>query len=256
MIVPLSMCGYWLRWADQSIEVDLAIVVGRGDDCAIVIDDPLVSRRHATVVQSESELWVTDLSSRNGVHVNGARIEERRRLTHGDIVRIGTQEMHVVSDEPPLRDATSEAPEPTRRFDVLGVVGQLAEKALALGRVDEAERLLAGPFEQLEREALLGLAPSEEMLSKATELAVRLLEGTRRGFWLDWLVQVYGALRKPWPASVVDTLYQVARGSVGHDRQRLRGYCELLRAVQNDLGPAERFQIGRIEGLERVLSAR
>lgn len=250
------MCGYWLRWADQSIAIDAVIVVGRAEDCAIIIDDPLVSRRHASVVLSESELWVSDLGSRNGVYVNGTRIDERQRLTEGDVVRVGTQEMHVVGDEPPLRDAGSEAPEPTRRIDVMGVVGQLAEKALALGRVEEAERLLTGPFEQLLRETSVGLAPSHELLDKSTELAVRLLEGTRRGFWLDWLVQVYCALRKPWPASVVDTLYQVARGSVGHDRQGLRNYCELLRAVQNDLGPAERFQIGRIEGLERVLSAR
>lgn len=250
------MCGYWLRWADQSIEIDAAIVIGRGEDCSIIVDDPLVSRRHATVFMSDGEIWVHDQGSRNGVYVNGLRIDDRQRLMLGDAIRIGGQEMYVDSDEPPLRDATSEAPEPTRRFDAMGVVGQLAEKALALGRVDEAERLLAGPFEQLAREAAVGLAPSDELLTKSTDLAVRLLEGSRRGFWLDWLVEVYGALRKPWPASVVDTLYQVARGSAGHDRQRLRGYCELLRAVQNDLGPAERFQIGRIEGLERVLSAR
>jgi len=250
------MCGHWLRWADQNIAIDAAIVIGRAEDCAIVLDDPLVSRRHATILDTEAELSVRDLGSRNGVCVNGVRITECQKLVPGDVVRIGNQEMHILGEEEPLRDATSEAPEPTRRFDVMGVVGHLAEKALALGRVDEAERLLAGPFEQLQREAMAGLAPNDEMLAKSTELAVRLLEGSSRGIWLDWLVQIYVAIRKPWPASVVDTLYQVARGSVGHDRQRLRGYCELLRAVQNDLGPAERFQIGRIEGLERVLSAR
>ena len=249
------MCGYWLRWADQSIEIVAAIVIGRAEDCAIVIDDPVVSRRHATVTLSESDLWVTDLGSRNGVFVNGERIDECHRLTNGDTLRIGGQEIRIVGDQAGLRDAGSEAPEPTRRIEAMGVVGQLAEKALALGRIDEAERLLAGPLEQLLREAQIGLAPSNEMLEKATGLAVRLLEGSRRGAWLNWLVQLYGALRKPWPAPVVDTLYQVARGSVGHDRQVLRGYCELLRAVQNDLGPAERFQVGRIEGLERVLSA-
>jgi hypothetical protein len=249
------MCGYRLRWADQSIEVDAAIVIGRGEDCAIVFDDPLVSRRHATVVQSESDLWVSDLNSRNGVYINDLRVEERGLLTVGDTLRIGGQEMRVEGDLPVLRKAGSEAPEPTRRFDAMGVVGQLAEKALALGRVDEAERLLSGPLEQLLREVMAGLFPGGDVLEKSTDLAVRLLEGTRRGVWLDWLVKVYGAMRKPWPAPIVDTLYQVARGSIGHDRQGLRAYCELLRAVQNDLGPAERFQVGRIEGLERVLSA-
>lgn len=249
------MCGYSLRWGKQSLEVESTIVIGRADDCSIVVDDPLVSRRHATVVKSETDLWVNDLSSRNGVFVNGERIEENHRLMVGDTLRIGGQEIRIDGDESPLRDAGSEVPEPTRRFDAMGVVGQLAEKALALGHVEEAERLLAGPLEQVLREAMVGLAPSDELLNKSTDLAVRLLEGTRRGFWLNWLVQLYRALRKPWSASVVDTLYQVARGSIGHDRRAIRAYCELLRAVQNDLGPAERFQIGRIEGLERVLSA-
>jgi hypothetical protein len=249
------MCGYWLRWSDRSIEVDAAVVIGRGEDCAVILDDPLVSRRHATVVKLESDLWVSDLGSRNGVFVNEERVQERHRLVHGDVLRVGSQELRVEGDAPVLRDAGSELPEPTRRIDAMGVVGQLADKALALGRVEEAERLLTGPLEQLLREAIAGLTTSQEVLEKSTDLVVRLLEGTRRGIWLDWLVQVYASQRKPWPAPVVDTLYQVARGSIGHDRHGLRNYCELLRTVRNDLGPAERFQVGRIEGLERVLSA-
>jgi hypothetical protein len=249
------MCGYWLRWADQSIEIDTAVVIGRTEECEITIDDPLVSRRHASVVRLESDLWVNDLGSRNGVYVNGSRIEDRYRLSDGDVLRIGTIDMQVACDRPPLRDAESEIPEPTRRFDAMGVVGQLAGKALALGRIEEAERLLAGPLEQLLREAKAGLFPADELVEKATDLAVRLLEGTRRGSWLNWLVQLYATRRKPWPAPVVDTLYQVARGCGGYDRQDLRSYCELLRANSSELGPAERFQVGRIEGLERVLSS-
>jgi hypothetical protein len=255
MLVLTSMPGYWLRWADQSIEIDSTVIIGRAEDCSIALDDPLVSRRHASIVRAESEIWVTDLSSRNGVYVNGTRIDERQRLLVGDVIRIGTQEMQLGSDAGPLREAISEAPEPTRRFEAMGVVGHLSEKALALGRVEEAERLLSGPLEQLLRETSAGLVPNREMLDKSTDFAVRLIEVTRRGYWLDWLVRMYGALRRPWPATVVDSLYQVARASSGHDRKALRDYCELLRAIQNDLGPAERFQVGRIEGLERVLSA-
>ncbi|HEY5961967.1 MAG TPA: FHA domain-containing protein [Polyangiaceae bacterium] len=249
------MRGYWLRWADQSIEVDSTVIIGRSEDCAVTLDDPLVSRRHASLVRTASEIWVTDLSSRNGVYVNGVRIDERRRMLVGDSLRIGSQEMQLEYDSEGMREAISEAPEPTRRFEAMGVVGHLSEKALALGRVEEAERLLSGPLEQLLRETAAGLVPSRDMLEKSTEFAVKLIFVTRRGYWLDWLVQMYGALRKPWPASVVDSLYQVARVSSGHDRQGLRNYCEQLRTIQNDLGPAERFQVGRIEGLERVLSA-
>lgn len=249
------MCGFRLRWADQNIAIDAALVLGRGEDCDIVLDDPLVSRRHAAITHSDAELWVDDLSSRNGVYVNSARIETRTRLEVGDVLRVGGQEMRITGEAAPLGEVLSEIPQPTKRLDALGVVGQLAEKALALGRADEAERLLAGPLEQVLREAMVGLAPTNDVLDKSTHLAVRLLESTRRGIWLDWLVRVYSGMRRPWPAPVVDTLYQVARGSIGYDRHGLRAYCELLRTVQNDLGPAERFLVGRIEGLERVLSA-
>lgn len=249
------MRGFWLRWADQSIAIDAAVVIGRGEDCDILLDDPLVSRRHATVVRSDAALWVDDLLSRNGVYVNGERIQRRKRLATGDVLRIGGQEMHVWGDSTTLHDAVSVAPQPTKRVDAMGVVGQLAEKALALGRTDEAERLLAGPLELVLQEAMVGLSPTGNVLEKSTDMVLRLLEATRRGLWLDWLVKAYTGMRKPWPAPVVDTLYQVARGSIGYDRHGLRAYCELLRTVQSELGPAERFQVGRIEGLERVLSA-
>lgn len=249
------MCGFRLRWADQSIAIDATVVIGRDDDCDIVLDDPLVSRRHATVICSDAELWVDDLASRNGVQVNGERVKSRQRLEVGDVLRIGGQELRLTIDSMFQREPPSELPQPTKRIDAMGVVGHLADKALALGRIDEAERLVAGPLEQVLREAMAGLMPTSDVLSKSTDLALRLLEGTRRGLWLDWLVRVYTGIRKPWPAPVVDALYQVARGSIGYDRHGLRAYCELLRTVQIDLGPAERFQVGRIEGLERVLSA-
>lgn len=249
------MCGFRLRWAAQSIAIDAALVLGRREDCDVILDDPLVSRRHATIMRSDSELWVDDLSSRNGVYVNGTRIDARARLAVGDVMRVGGQEMRIASESSQISDVLSEIPQPTKRLDALGVVGQLADKALALGRVDEAERLLTGPLELVLREAKAGLAPTNDVLEKSTDLAVRLLEGTRRGIWLDWLVRVYSGIRTPWPAPVVDALYQAARGSIGYDRHGFRSYCELLRAVRNELGPAERFQVGRIEGLERVLSA-
>jgi pSer/pThr/pTyr-binding forkhead associated (FHA) protein len=255
MIVGISMRAYRLRWADRSLEIASTVNIGRSPECEIVVDEPEVSQRHATLVRLGSELWASDASGRNGVLVNGVRIEGRQRLGEGDTLRVGTQEFVVASEASSVNDPAAEVAETTRRFHARGAIVQLADKALALGRVDEAERLLAQPLDLLLREAKAGSAPDIEVLNKATDLVVRLLEGTRRGAWLDWLVQMYGASRRPWPAPVVDALYQVARGAIGHDRSALRTYCRLLRSVQSELGPAERFQIGRIEGLDRVLSA-
>jgi pSer/pThr/pTyr-binding forkhead associated (FHA) protein len=38
-------------------------------------------------------VWVVDLGSTNGTYVNDERIEGRRRLSGGDIVRIGHTEL-------------------------------------------------------------------------------------------------------------------------------------------------------------------
>jgi DNA-binding NtrC family response regulator len=54
------------------------------------LDDPRASRQHAELRWSDIHCayFVHDLNSRNGVHVNGARIS-RERLRPGDVLRIG-----------------------------------------------------------------------------------------------------------------------------------------------------------------------
>ena len=69
-------------------------VLGRGQDCDIVLQDAGVSRRHATLFRSEGEpqecTWVEDHGSTNGTFVNGERVSGTRRLAEHDRVRIGT----------------------------------------------------------------------------------------------------------------------------------------------------------------------
>ena len=51
-------------------------IVGRGEGCQLVLDDPLISRRHACFVVDDREVTLKDLGSTNGVLVNGARVDE------------------------------------------------------------------------------------------------------------------------------------------------------------------------------------
>jgi pSer/pThr/pTyr-binding forkhead associated (FHA) protein len=253
--LQVMISEFQLRWADQDIEVNASVLIGREDGCQVLLDDPLVSRRHAKIVISDGKLWIEDLGSRNGVTLNGSRIGDRQRLFGGDVLRIGKQEIVVIAPVAGRSLPPAEPSHPTKRFDALGVVGQLAEKALGLGRPDEAERLMTPVLDQVLRDCLSGQSPNPELLSKSTTMVLRLLAATGHGAWIDWLVQMYAAMRRPWTAETVDHLYESGRSSAGYDRQRMRDYCDLLRRIQGDLGPAERFQVGRIEGLERVLSA-
>jgi len=68
-------------------------VVGRDRDCAVRINSPMVSRRHAQIVVRTNETTVEDLGSKNGTHVNGSRLTHPVTLNDGDQVQIGSLTM-------------------------------------------------------------------------------------------------------------------------------------------------------------------
>jgi hypothetical protein len=68
------------------------IVIGRGNDADLRVNDPGVSRRHAEFRVTEDatgpRVSVHDLGSTNGVLVNGKRVEDAT-LVDGAVIRIG-----------------------------------------------------------------------------------------------------------------------------------------------------------------------
>ena len=72
------------------------ITIGRSGDNAVVLDgDEFASVRHARVESARDGVWVVDLGSTNGTYVNDERIDGRRRLREGDVVRIGETELRL-----------------------------------------------------------------------------------------------------------------------------------------------------------------
>jgi pSer/pThr/pTyr-binding forkhead associated (FHA) protein len=65
------------------------IMIGRGADCQLILDDDYVSTRHARVVSTPNGIYVEDLGSTNGTYVNGQRITAPTTITLADTVRIG-----------------------------------------------------------------------------------------------------------------------------------------------------------------------
>jgi pSer/pThr/pTyr-binding forkhead associated (FHA) protein len=105
--------------AGREVEVAAALVLGR-QAADLVIDDPQVSRRHASVRPAGDALEVTDHGSLNGTWVNGARVTGVTRLAPGDRVRLGDSTFEV--EGPAARAAPTEAspqpaPAPARPFD-------------------------------------------------------------------------------------------------------------------------------------------
>jgi pSer/pThr/pTyr-binding forkhead associated (FHA) protein len=78
--------------ANAGDRADLAqapILIGRGPDAAIRLDDDYVSTRHARIASAEDQWFVEDLGSTNGTYVGSARITQPTTLSLGTQVRIG-----------------------------------------------------------------------------------------------------------------------------------------------------------------------
>jgi hypothetical protein len=63
------------------------MIIGRGDDVAIQLKHPLISRRHARVYLTPAGYLVEDEGTKNGTFVRGRRVQ-RHRLQDGDEIEI------------------------------------------------------------------------------------------------------------------------------------------------------------------------
>jgi len=68
---------------------DAPLLIGRGSDAAIKLDDDYVSTRHARVAASGDEWFVEDLGSTNGTYVGPVRITQPTTIGLGIQVRVG-----------------------------------------------------------------------------------------------------------------------------------------------------------------------
>lgn len=69
--------------------LDAEHTIGRLPANAITIADPSVSSNHARILRTDEGFVLEDLQSRNGSFVNGEKIEGKRLLADGDLVRLG-----------------------------------------------------------------------------------------------------------------------------------------------------------------------
>ncbi len=283
-----SSASFWVEYRGTPIELRGGqLLVGRSAMCRLVLDDPLVSRQHAEFRLEDGKVWLFDLKSVNGVLVNGRRLENKCVLRAGDKVTIGEQELtllarptdnatarHVperrhladtlhgsferplVASTAPNRSRDPNAEDATTQGEALDLLGGVADKVLALGRGEEAERILATYLNNLLDSARSRESVSTRSADKAVCYAVKLASVTGKGSWVDYAFALHTLLTRLLPASAVDELYEVLRKVPGVSLQGVRDYIAALHKVQSKFGPAERFVMQRVEGLERLLALR
>jgi predicted component of type VI protein secretion system len=87
--------------ADNSVkESNLAVtdrvLVGRGPDCAVLLDGQGISREHLALESDESNVFIIDTSS-NGTWVNGKRLPQngRSKVEHSDLIEVPGYEIRI-----------------------------------------------------------------------------------------------------------------------------------------------------------------
>lgn len=288
------MGRFCLRYQAMDVAVgDRGLVVGRTDECDLVLDDPLVSRRHAVFRQGDGGLSVIDLGSRNGVLVNGKRISGPTELEEGDLVRIGSQELVVrpadrqrrprspgtrelatcavcgnatlakdpacgtcgAPTDPRATQGGMPAPQVSALGSSFGPLAGLADKALGMNRAAEAERVLAGALNRVLAQVEEGTPPDEQRLKDSISYALRLAEAGRKTSWLDYTFRLHSRLGRVMSSDDIDEVYRLTELLRYTNPRPVRSYIEGLRRQSESLRPNERFLLQRLEGLERKVGS-
>ena len=134
------------------------------------------------------------------------------------------------------------------------LLGGVADKALQMGKADDAERILLVLLTDVGNRARDGQLLDPSVTEPAARYAARLASATGKANWVDYVFELYRRQRRVLPAQVVDELYTVVRKLKTLDLTAVRAYLEALREMSSAFGPAERFLVQRIEGLERQMA--
>jgi pSer/pThr/pTyr-binding forkhead associated (FHA) protein len=71
------------------------LLIGRGEECQIALDDASVSRVHVELLRTEHGLMILDQGSSNGLRINGADLPSAM-LRSGDVVELGDVRLKFV----------------------------------------------------------------------------------------------------------------------------------------------------------------
>ncbi len=225
-------------------------LIGRSRSCQLVINDEVVSRRHAELeVYENNRVVLRDLSSHNGVTVNDQYIHERATtLRHADKFVIGADTFQIFLANDALDSATMKVvevvtqaastvvkrssalvPDETRATHALDTVASAAECAIQAGQIGEAEKVLAKHLRGVLADIRGHQRTSLAVRNKAFKYALRLAELTRKAEWYDLAVDILFIQGIVCSEEQVEELMRVQRRLDKLETHRLEQYAQLVR---------------------------
>jgi len=71
------------------------LVIGRGDDCDLVLESPLISRHHCALTIQDGRVFARDLGSTNGTGLNNRTLVGEEQLRDGDVLWVAATGIEV-----------------------------------------------------------------------------------------------------------------------------------------------------------------
>jgi adenylate cyclase len=179
----------------QEVILKDQMILGRNPECDQEVRDANASRRHCRFTMQGNAAAVYDLNSFNGTFVNEERIQGKRDLKHGDVVRIGESRFLLQQKGQP---AQVEAP---KKPEVLGSLGRTlfgfsdsveaaSENVMTMSQAAIGKGATQGQLEKRLNavlrmsEALGTLRSTEEVFEKLLDCLFEVFPQAARGFLL------------------------------------------------------------------------
>jgi pSer/pThr/pTyr-binding forkhead associated (FHA) protein len=259
------------RRGQELLLTEGSYLLGRDATCHVLLDDPKVSRRHARLNVHLDQVVIEDLGSMNGLYVNGVRLAGSQPLFDGDWITAGAEELELcigdarrprtpistVDEATPIpsssaKDADRQISEPpedtdtTQRSRALEILANIADRALDMGRLQDAEDLLKTTLLDVIHEANAGHAIEEDSLDFAVRYSLRLAQSTQKPRWFDYAVDLLRSQRATCSPSTAAALKLTLKELPNADVQRLENYAEALR---RDGAPDAKASASRVDEL-------
>ena len=287
------MARFRLRFLLQEFDLPPGeTLLGRSPECHVTIEDPLVSRRHAKIIIRGDKAIVQDLGSRNGVRINGQPAPGGQAyLKDGDRLRVGTQELvfcavasvpedrskqtgflrHCAKCKTPYPEEMAGCPNcganefaddetltgaigAVKRNWTLQLLTEVLEKAVSLGKEDEAERILKRASSHIEELVQNNQYLDPRQIDALAECASKLSEQRQTSQWGLWVLQTYSLVGEAPPITVLEQLGALP----AIERSKLSpAFNALLNQIQTKPSPTPKDAdaVARLHVFQRELGA-
>lgn len=154
-------------------------LIGRDEQCDLVISDRLVSRRHACIRLDGAHYFLEDLHSKNGTFVNGREISEPQSLEDGDEIQIALCCKLTFVDAESTAPVLFEEPLPGLHMDLeskrVWIAGQELDPPLSPAQYRLLELLYQDPGRVYSRDEVVEAVWPEDDRAGISEQAIDAL---------------------------------------------------------------------------------